>query len=351
MSKIVKQRVSMHDESTSLSNYSKSVNKRSNYLYPCNQLGKQNLKHNSTKQLICIVSVPKQLKERVYIKSEVELKLAINYIPEHCLGNLKETPCTYNYRVTRTDQLDDVYFYTLELLDQPNYSIDQIVNLLLKQEDQYAQLAVELVHQRFNILNEYTQHYYISNEELLEVEQLAQGYPYHCIIQKVNKDNSSLSQRIVNEQFYALMGVTREMVSHHLHETKTLPSIFDVGTSLKLWCDVTLSSLSGVSHFDQYINTYEGAQYKCRIEQKQMFKRTQVNPNQIVFIEFRIFKLEEPLKSQLLNPQRLYQNQIDYFNRKNTEQEYQQFLNSMNYKQSLHYNNSQPCGYKQLAWI
>lgn len=42
------------------------------------------------------------------------------------------------------------------------------------------------------------------------------------------------------------MGVTREMVSHHLHETKTLPSIFDIGTSLKLWCDITLSSLSGV---------------------------------------------------------------------------------------------------------
>lgn len=39
------------------------------------------------------------------------------------------------------------------------------------------------------------------------------------------------------------MGVTSEMVSHHLHETKTLPSIFDIGTSLKLWCDITLSSL------------------------------------------------------------------------------------------------------------
>ncbi|CAD8094068.1 unnamed protein product [Paramecium primaurelia] len=341
MSKIVKQRVSMHDESTSLSIYSKNVNKKK----------KHNHKQNSTKQLICIVSVPKSLKECVYIKSNVELKLALNYIPEHCLGNLKETPCTYNHRVTRTDQLDDVYFYTLELLDQPNYSIEQIVNLLLKQQDPCSQIAVELVHQRFNILNEYTQHYYISNEELLEVEQIAQDYPYHCIIQKVNKESSTLSQRIVNEQFYTLMGVTREMVSHHLHETKTLPSIFDIGTSLKLWCDITLSSLSGVSHFDQYINTYEGAQYKCKIEQIQMYKRTQVNPNQIVFIEFRIFKLEEPLKSQLLNPQRIYQNQIDYFNRKNTEQEYQQFLNSMNYKRSLHYNNSQPCGYKQLPWI
>lgn len=33
-----------------------------------------------------------------------------------------------------------------------------------------------------------------------------------------------------------------------------------------------------------------------------MFKRTQVNPNQIVFIEFWIFKIDEPLKSYLLNP-------------------------------------------------
>lgn len=122
----------MHDESTSLSINSKSVNKKSNYLYSSNQLEKQNHKQNLTKQLICIVSVPKSFNERVYIKSDVELKLALNYIPEHCLGNLKETPCTYNHRVTRTDQLDDVYFYTLELLDQPNYSIDQIVNLLLK---------------------------------------------------------------------------------------------------------------------------------------------------------------------------------------------------------------------------
>ncbi|CAD8070556.1 unnamed protein product [Paramecium sonneborni] len=341
MSKIVKQRVSMHDESTSLSIQSKNVSKKK----------KQNHKQKAIKELICIVSVPKSLKERVYIKSDVELKLALNYIPEHCLGNLKETPCTYNHRVSRTDQLDDVYFYTLELLDEPNYSFEQIVNLLSKLEDPCAQIAIELVHQRFNILNEYTQHYYISNEELLQVEQIAQDYPYHCIIQKVNKDNSSLSQRIVNEQFYTLMGVTRDMVSHHLHETKTLPSIFDIGTSLQLWCDITFSSLSGVQYFDQYINTYEGAQYKCRIEQKQMFKRTQVNPNQIVFIEFRIFKLEEPLKSQLFNPQRLYQNQIDYFNKKNTEEEYQQFLKSMNYKHSPQYKHSQPCGYKQLPWI
>lgn len=74
--------------------------------------------------MICIVSVPKSIGEHIFIKADVELKLALGIIPEHCLGNLKEAPCTYNHRVTRTDQLDDVYFYTLELLDQTNYSIE-----------------------------------------------------------------------------------------------------------------------------------------------------------------------------------------------------------------------------------
>ncbi|CAD8208296.1 unnamed protein product [Paramecium octaurelia] len=341
MSKIVRQRVSMHDESTTLSLQTKNVNKKKN----------THRKRQPIKQLICIVSVPKSVGEHVYIKADVELKLALSFIPDHCLGSLKETPCTYNHRVTRTDQLDDVYFYTLELLDQANYSIEQIVNLLSHKDDPCAQLPIQLVNQRFNILNEYTQHYYISNEELLEVEQIAKDYPYQCIIQKVNKDNSSLSQRIVNDQFYTLMGVTSDMMFHHLHETKTLPSIFDIGGSLKMWCDLTIGSISSVQYFEQYINTYEGAQYKCRIEQRQMFKRTQVNPNQIVFIEFWIFKLDEPLKSFLLNPQRLYLNQIDYFNKKNTEEEYQQFQKSMKYKETPHYKNSQCCGYKLLPWI
>lgn len=63
----------------------------------------QTRKRHQTKQLICLVSVPKPFKEHVYIKSNVELKLALSFIPDHCLGALKETPCTYNYRVSRTD--------------------------------------------------------------------------------------------------------------------------------------------------------------------------------------------------------------------------------------------------------
>ena len=62
----------------------------------------------------------------------------------------------------------------------------------------------------------------------------------------MNKDNSSLSQRIVNDQFYTLMGVTPDMMFNHLHETKTLPSIFDIGGSLKMWCDLTIGSISSV---------------------------------------------------------------------------------------------------------
>lgn len=62
------------------------------------------------------------------------------------------------------------------------------------------------------------------------------------------------------------MGVTPDMMFHHLHETKSLPAIFNIGDTLKIWCDLTLCSLSGVKYFDTYINTYEGAEYKCRVE-------------------------------------------------------------------------------------
>ncbi|CAD8211224.1 unnamed protein product [Paramecium pentaurelia] len=341
MSLIVRQRVGMHDESLTHSLQSKNIFKKKQSSSKCHQ----------KKKLICLVSVPKSFKEHVYIKSNVELKLALSFNPDNCLGALKETPCTYNYRVSRTDQLDDVYFYTLELLDQPNYSIDQIIHLLSHKQDSHAIKAAELVQERHKILQEYTLQPYISNEDLLEVEKIAQEYPYQCTIQKVNKDSSSLSQRIVNEQFYNLMGVSREMMLNHLHETKTFPSIFDLGPSLKLWCDLSSNSIQQFQSFETYINTYEGAQYKCTIEQRQMFKRTQVNPNQIVFIEFWLFKVDEPLKSFLMNPQRIYQNQIDYFNKKNTQKEYEAFLQSMKYKQTPLYKNKNPCGYKELTWI
>ncbi|CAD8107362.1 unnamed protein product [Paramecium primaurelia] len=341
MSLIVRQRVGMHDESLTQTIQTKNIQKKK----------LQTRKRHQTKQLICLVSVPKPFKEHVYIKSNVELKLALSFIPDHCLGALKETPCTYNYRVSRTDQIDDVYFYTLELLDQANHSIDQITQLLSHQSDPHAIKAAQLVQERHKILQEYTLQPYISNEDLLEVEKIAQEYPYQCTIQKVNKDSSSLSQRIVNEQFYTLMGVSREMMLNHLHDTKTLPSIFDLGPSLKLWCDLSANSIQSFRSFETYINTYEGAQYKCTVEQRQMFKRTQVNPNQIVFIEFWLFKVDEPLKSFLMNPQRIYQNQIDYFNKKNTQQEYETFQQSMNFKQTPLYKNKNPCGYKELAWI
>ncbi|CAD8187368.1 unnamed protein product [Paramecium octaurelia] len=341
MSLIVRQRVGMHDESVTHSILSKEIKKKKN----------QTRKRQPIKQLVCLVSIAKPFKEHVYIKSNVELKLALSYIPDHCLGSLKESPCTYNYRVSRTDQLDDVYFYTLELLDQANHSIDQITNLLINQSDPDAPLAVKLVQERHHILNDFTEQPYISNEDLLNVEKIAQDYPYQCTIQKVNKDSSSLSQRIVNEQFYTLMGVSRDMMLNHLHETKTIPSMFDLGPSLKMWCDLSANSIQSAHTFETYINTYEGAQYKCTVEQRQMFKRTQVNPNQIVLIEFWLFKVDEPLKSYLMNPQRIYQNQIDYFNKKNTQQEYEVFLQSMKQKTTPQYKNKNACGYKQLTWI
>lgn len=74
--------------------------------------------------------MPKSLSEHIYIKSDVELKLALSYVPSNCLGNLKESPFTYNHRVTRTDHLDDVFFYTLELLDKPSMPVEQIIELI-----------------------------------------------------------------------------------------------------------------------------------------------------------------------------------------------------------------------------
>lgn len=62
------------------------------------------------------------------------------------------------------------------------------------------------------------------------------------------------------------MGVSRDMMFNHLHETKTLPTLFELGPTLKTWCDLSTNSISGTRQFETYINTYEGATYKCIVE-------------------------------------------------------------------------------------
>ena len=51
--------------------------------------------------MFTMLKVPQSLP--IFITTNVELKLALSSIEDRCLGGLKENPCTYNYKVTRTD--------------------------------------------------------------------------------------------------------------------------------------------------------------------------------------------------------------------------------------------------------
>lgn len=64
------------------------------------------------------------------------------------------------------------------------------------------------------------------------------------------------------------MGITKEMMFDHLKEKTALPTIFDLDGSLKNWCELAKYSVEGAKEFKFYINTYEGQQFQCDVEQK-----------------------------------------------------------------------------------
>lgn len=140
------------------------------------------------------------------------------------------------------------------------------------------------------------------------------------------------------------MGVSKEMLFHHMRETDSLPSIFYLGDSLQTWCELTKMSLQHSRHFQAEINSYEGARYMCDIEQSQMIKRA--SNDSLIYIEFWIVKPDDRLKKVLLDDQRIYKNHLDYFNRKNTQEEYQRFRGQMYQKRQILYGCTEPCGFR-----
>lgn len=143
------------------------------------------------KQLLILVTVPKTLP--IFIKSSVELKLALQCPPERCLGGLRENPCTYNYKVCRTDQYKDLFFFTLEQYDTEQFSKEQICQIIRNLHDCYSEEAALCIENRFKILENFQKHLFLTDSDLKEFEALVDQYPYQCTIQNVKSNCSTLS--------------------------------------------------------------------------------------------------------------------------------------------------------------
>ncbi|KAM3146146.1 hypothetical protein pb186bvf_001803 [Paramecium bursaria] len=328
----------MHEEQHSLTqSVTKSIVKQR----------KNKLKRNLP-QLICLVKVPRLIKEDIFIFTEVEIKLALSFIQERCLGQLKENPVTYNNRVSRADQMQDVFFFTLEPQDRQRLKKEQVLKRLDLVDDPSKEQAKELVIESFTLLDEYKNQVFISNEDVELIEQQAQNFPYQCTIYKVNSDSLIITQRVLNEKFLTLMGVTKEMMFHHLKETEALVTPFDLGGQLQTWCELSRNSLKKECQFQMNLNTYEGHTFPCTVELKQMFKKAHFNPKQIIMVEYFIFKPDQRMTSLLNKPERIYKNQIDYFNKKHIELEFQQFKQKFQEIESRKYHIPKPCGFREL---
>ncbi|CAD8204327.1 unnamed protein product [Paramecium octaurelia] len=298
----------------------------------------------SKKIILPILSISRPIS--TVIKSSVELKLALQCPQERCLGSLCENPCTYNYKVCRVDQKHDLFIFSLQQYDRHQYTKQQICQIIKNMNDQYSQQALECVEQRFKILDNFQQQTLISDNELIEFEQSLHKYPFQCTLQNVNSNNSSLSFRIINQKFLDLMGITKDMMFDHLNETQALPTIFNHDGSLKNWCELAQYSVEGREFFDYYLNTYEGSQFRSKVQQKQIFKSSPLDPNQIIFIEFRIIHADPKLLSNLCNSTRILKNHADYFNLKNSDIILNQFKQSTKYLDAKNYKITKPCGYK-----
>ncbi|CAK61247.1 unnamed protein product (macronuclear) [Paramecium tetraurelia] len=298
----------------------------------------------SKKIILPILSISRPIS--TVIKSSVELKLALQCPQERCLGSLCENPCTYNYKVCRVDQKHDLFIFSLQQYDRHQYTKQQICQIIKNMNDQYSQQALECVEQRFKILDNFQQQTLISDNELIEFEQSLHKYPFQCTLQNVNTNNSTLSFRIINQKFLDLMGITKDMMFDHLNETQALPTIFNHDGSLKNWCELAQYSVEGREFFDYYLNTYEGSQFRSKVQQKQIFKSSPLDPNQIIFIEFRIIHADPKLLSNLCNSTRILKNHADYFNLKNSDIILNQFKQSTKYLDAKNYKITKPCGYK-----
>ncbi|CAD8109905.1 unnamed protein product [Paramecium primaurelia] len=303
----------------------------------------------SKKIILPILSISRPIS--TVIKSSVELKLALQCPQERCLGSLCENPCTYNYKVCRVDQKHDLFIFSLQQYDRHQYTKQQICQIIQNMNDQYSSQALECVEQRFKILDNFQLQTLISDNELIEFEQSLHKYPFQCTLQNVNPNNSILSSRIINQKLLDLMGITKDMMFDHLKETQALPTIFNHDGSLKNWCELAQYSVEGREFFDYYLNTYEGSQFRSKVQQKQIFKSSPFDPNQIIFIEFRIIHADPKLLKNLCNSARILKNHAEYFNLKNSDIILNQFKQKTKYLDAKNYQITKPCGYKNIDQI
>ncbi|CAD8094288.1 unnamed protein product [Paramecium primaurelia] len=136
--------------------------------------------------------------------------------------------------------------------------------------------------------------------ELIELGNMVFRFPFQCTIQNVNQNNSILNKEFqikncqmlwVNQillfiiQAFYLTIQKKKRCLFILKQTQALLTILNLDGTLKIGVSQPNIQLKkeNTSIFIQILMRVH--KYKCKVEQKQNFKQSSLDPNQIIFIE------------------------------------------------------------------
>ncbi|CAK94753.1 unnamed protein product (macronuclear) [Paramecium tetraurelia] len=282
--------------------------------------------------------IPASVAEKQVIRLFSNIQFPNDFNQQAKLGNLSVDPHSYNYKVIRIDKKNKLTIFTLETIDNPFTPFEQFF-----QKIQTCNPRLALSFQAFNQRNLDVNTYKQTKEQFIEDFEAQLDQPFTCYLYKLKNGVCSTIQRVINDKFMDLLGISYMMLEDHVLSTNILP----FSTYIDPYDDVC-EILSGLfeGNLKQDIRTrevmnYNGQIFHARVQNKSFFT---YNEEEDAYYEYAYYIYD--CDPRWLTTQRVMRNQEEYFNEKWFQQDKLRTRLVSEDSQTIFSNRN--CGFKQL---
>ncbi|CAK60384.1 unnamed protein product (macronuclear) [Paramecium tetraurelia] len=283
-------------------------------------------------------NIPPQIAEIQVIRLYSNIQFPNDFKFQAKLGNLSVDPHSYNYKVIRIDKKNNLTIFTLETIDHPFTPFEQFFQKIQSSNPRLAQSF-----SAFNTRNLDTNTYKQTKEKFIEDFELQLDSAFTCYLYKLKNGVCKTIQRVINDKFMDLLGISYSMLEDHVLSTSTLPFSTYIDPN-----DDVSEILSGLfeGNLKQDIRTrevmnYNGQIFHSRVQNKSFFT---YDEEENAYYEYAYYIYD--CDPRWLTKQRVMRNQEEYFNEKWFNQDKLRIRLASEDSQSTQCNKN--CRYKEL---
>ncbi|CAD8076928.1 unnamed protein product [Paramecium sonneborni] len=283
-------------------------------------------------------NIPASIAEKQVIRLYSNIQFPNDYKQQAKLGCLSVDPHSYNYKVIRIDKKNNLTIFTLETIDNPFTPFDEFLKKIQQCNPRLAQSF-----QAFNQRNLDSNTYKQTKEKIIEDFELQLEQPFTCYLYKLKNGVCTTIQRVINDKFMDLLGISYLMLEDHVLQTNILPFSTYIDPNDDV-CEIISGFFEGNLKQDirtREVMNYNGQIFHCRVQNISFFT---FNDEENAYYEYAYYIYD--CDPRWLTKQRVQRNQQEYFNEKWINQDKLRTRLVSEDSQSILSNRN--CGFKQL---